>query len=136
MVTVEGLGSSGLEFKSRLTVELIPGGVDSACWFLVQPLLSMVTELTAVYHHLPANAAMASSYSIITLNPGTGCQLMPFECSLSVLTFGEHAALPGEGKVSIESKERQGLRELWRPQHPEGDHALNSLALLNLSGME
>ena len=26
-----GLGSSGLEFKSCLAVELIPGGIDSAC---------------------------------------------------------------------------------------------------------
>ena len=31
MVRVAGLGSSGPEFKSRSAVELIPGGVDSAC---------------------------------------------------------------------------------------------------------
>ena len=31
MVRVVGLGSSDAEFKSPLTVELIPGGVDSAC---------------------------------------------------------------------------------------------------------
>ena len=31
MVRVVGLGSEGPEFKSRFTVELIPGGVDSAC---------------------------------------------------------------------------------------------------------
>ena len=31
MVRVVGLGSAGPEFKSCLAVELIPGGVDSAC---------------------------------------------------------------------------------------------------------
>ena len=31
MVMVAGFGSSGPEFKSYLAVELIPGGVDSAC---------------------------------------------------------------------------------------------------------
>ena len=31
MVRVVGLGSSGPEFKSRSAVELIPGGVNSAC---------------------------------------------------------------------------------------------------------
>ena len=31
MVRVVGLGSEGPEFKSRSAVELIPGGVDSAC---------------------------------------------------------------------------------------------------------
>ena len=31
MVRVVGLGSEDPEFKSRSTVELIPGGVDSAC---------------------------------------------------------------------------------------------------------
>ena len=31
MVRVVGLGSKGPEFKSHLAVELIPGGVDSAC---------------------------------------------------------------------------------------------------------
>ena len=31
MVTVVGLGSEDPEFKSPLAVELIPGGVDSAC---------------------------------------------------------------------------------------------------------
>ena len=31
MVLVAGFGSSGPEFKSRSTVELIPGGVNSAC---------------------------------------------------------------------------------------------------------
>ena len=31
MVRVVGLGSEGPEFKSCLAVELIPGGVDSAC---------------------------------------------------------------------------------------------------------
>ena len=31
MVRVVGLGSSGPEFKSLSTVELIPGGDDSAC---------------------------------------------------------------------------------------------------------
>ena len=31
MVRVMGLGSSGPEFKSCLGIELIPGGVDSAC---------------------------------------------------------------------------------------------------------
>ena len=31
MVGVVGLGSEGPEFKSHSTVELIPGGVDSAC---------------------------------------------------------------------------------------------------------
>ena len=31
MVRVAGLGSSGPEFKFHLAVELIPGGVNSAC---------------------------------------------------------------------------------------------------------
>ena len=31
MVRVVGLGSEGPEFKSRSAVELIPGGVNSAC---------------------------------------------------------------------------------------------------------
>ena len=31
IVRVVGLGSLGPEFKSRSAVELIPGGVDSAC---------------------------------------------------------------------------------------------------------
>ena len=31
MVGVAGLESEGPEFKSHLAVELIPGGVDSAC---------------------------------------------------------------------------------------------------------
>jgi len=31
MVMVVGLGSSDPVFKSRLAVELVPGGVDSAC---------------------------------------------------------------------------------------------------------
>ena len=31
MVRVVGLGSEGPEFKSRSVVELIPGGVESAC---------------------------------------------------------------------------------------------------------
>ena len=31
MVRVVGLGSEDPEFKSSLAVELIPGGVDSAC---------------------------------------------------------------------------------------------------------
>ena len=31
MVRVVGLGSYGAEFKSRSAVELIPGGVNSAC---------------------------------------------------------------------------------------------------------
>ena len=31
MVRVVGLGSEGPEFKSCLAVELIPGGIDSAC---------------------------------------------------------------------------------------------------------
>ena len=31
MVRVVGFGSSGPEFKSHSPVELIPGGVDSAC---------------------------------------------------------------------------------------------------------
>ena len=31
MVRVVGLGSQDPEFKSSLAVELIPGGVDSAC---------------------------------------------------------------------------------------------------------
>ena len=31
MVRVVGLGSQDPEFKSHLAVELIPGGVDSAC---------------------------------------------------------------------------------------------------------
>ena len=31
MVRVAGLGSWGPEFKSRSAVELIPGGVNSAC---------------------------------------------------------------------------------------------------------
>ena len=31
MARVVGLGSSGPEFKSHLAVEVIPGGVDSAC---------------------------------------------------------------------------------------------------------
>ena len=31
MVKVVGLGSSSPEFKSRSAVELIPGGVNSAC---------------------------------------------------------------------------------------------------------
>ena len=31
MVRVVGLGSEDPEFKSHLVVELIPGGVDSAC---------------------------------------------------------------------------------------------------------
>ena len=31
MVRVVGFGSEGPEFKSRSVVELIPGGVDSAC---------------------------------------------------------------------------------------------------------
>ena len=31
MVRVVGFGSQGLEFKSCSAVELIPGGVDSAC---------------------------------------------------------------------------------------------------------
>ena len=31
MVRVVGLGSSGPELKSRLAVQLIPGGVGSAC---------------------------------------------------------------------------------------------------------
>ena len=31
MVRVSGFGSSGPEFKSRLAVELIPGGVNSTC---------------------------------------------------------------------------------------------------------
>ena len=31
MVWVVGFGSEGPEFKSRLAVELIPGGVNSAC---------------------------------------------------------------------------------------------------------
>ena len=31
MVRVVGLGSSDPEFKSPLAVEVIPGGVDSAC---------------------------------------------------------------------------------------------------------
>ena len=31
MVRVAGLGSWGSEFKSRSAVELIPGGVNSAC---------------------------------------------------------------------------------------------------------
>ena len=31
MVQVAGLGSLGPELKSRSAVELIPGGVDSAC---------------------------------------------------------------------------------------------------------
>ena len=31
MVRVAGFGSSGPEFKSHSSVELIPGGVDSAC---------------------------------------------------------------------------------------------------------
>ena len=31
MVRVVGLGSEDPEFKSHLSVELIPGGVDSAC---------------------------------------------------------------------------------------------------------
>ena len=31
MAGVVGLGSSDPEFKSHLAVELIPGGVDSAC---------------------------------------------------------------------------------------------------------
>ena len=31
MVRVVGLGSSDPEFKSPLVVDLIPGGVDSAC---------------------------------------------------------------------------------------------------------
>ena len=30
MVSVVGLGSLGVEFKIPLTIELIPGGVDSA----------------------------------------------------------------------------------------------------------
>ena len=31
MVRMAGLGSQGPEFKTRSTVELIPGGVNSAC---------------------------------------------------------------------------------------------------------
>ena len=31
LVRVVGLGSKGPEFKSRSAIELIPGGVDSAC---------------------------------------------------------------------------------------------------------
>ena len=31
MVRVVGLGSKGPEFKSCFAIELIPGGVDSAC---------------------------------------------------------------------------------------------------------
>ena len=31
MVSVVGVESSGLEFKSCWAIELIPGGVDSAC---------------------------------------------------------------------------------------------------------
>ena len=31
MARVAGLGSEGPEFKSCLAVELIPGGIDSAC---------------------------------------------------------------------------------------------------------
>ena len=31
MVRMVSLGSSGPEFKSHFSVELIPGGVDSAC---------------------------------------------------------------------------------------------------------
>ena len=41
MVRVMGMGSLGPEFKSHLAVELIPGGVDSACH------LSVVGKMSA-----------------------------------------------------------------------------------------
>ena len=42
MVGVVGLGSSGPELKSCLAVELIPGGVDSACWHNEYQLATLI----------------------------------------------------------------------------------------------
>ena len=48
MVMGVGLGSLDLEFKSHSAVELIPGGVDSAC----HPVLLMQCPISSKLAHI------------------------------------------------------------------------------------